>query len=151
MIRRLSVRWRITLVAAGLFAVALGLASSVLVREVRNNLEDSIRSNDEQQLKALASQIGNNNQLPTHFDFAGQPPPGTQFGIQTREGTFWILPDGTAVPANPRAAASLARERDMQTRQVVESAQGQITLTSQRSLAEVDDTINSITDALLTG
>ena len=36
MIRRLSIRWRITLVAAGLFAVALGLASFVLVREVRS-------------------------------------------------------------------------------------------------------------------
>ena len=46
MIRRLSVRWRITLVAAGLFAVALGLASFVLVREVRSNLVDSIRSTD---------------------------------------------------------------------------------------------------------
>ena len=47
MIRRLSVRWRITLVAAGLFAVALGLASFVLVREVRSNLVDGIRSNED--------------------------------------------------------------------------------------------------------
>jgi len=69
MIRRLSVRWRVTIVAAGLFAVALGLASVVLVREVRSNLVDGIRSNDRQQLEALAEQIGHNNQLPTHFDF----------------------------------------------------------------------------------
>jgi len=151
MIRHLSVRWRITLVAAGLFAVALGLASFVLVREVRSNLVDSIRSNDEKQLAALASQIGNHNEVPTHFDFAGQPPRGTQFVLETPAGDFWILPDGTPVPANPRAAAALQRQRDIQSQQVVESAQGQITLTSQRSLAEVDDTINSITDGLLLG
>jgi len=151
MIRRLSVRWRITLVAAGLFAVALGLASFVLVREVRSNLVDSIRSSDEQQLAALAAQINGDNTLPNHFDFQGRPPPGTQYLLQTSGGDFWILPDGTRVPADPRAAATARRAQAMQTREVVESAQGQITLTSQRSLAEVDNTINSITDALIIG
>jgi signal transduction histidine kinase len=150
-IRRLSVRWRITLVASGLFAVALGLASFVLVREVRSSLVNGIRSSDEKQLAALAAQIGKSNQLPAHFDFAERPPPGTQYVAETSDGDFWILPDGRAVPADRRAAASLARQRDIQTRQVVESAQGQITLTSQRSLAEVDDTINSVTDALIIG
>jgi len=152
MIRRLSVRWRITLVAAGLFAVALGLASVVLVREVRSNLVDSIRRTDEQQLAALAAQIENNDTPPAHLDFQGRPPPGAQVLLHYGSvGDFWVLPDGSLVPANPNAAASLARQRDIQTRQVVESAQGQITLVSQRSLAEVDDTINSITDALLIG
>ena len=151
MIRHLSVRWRITLVAAGLFAVALGLASFVLVREVRSNLVDSIRSSDEQQLAALAAQINGDNALPNHFDFQGRPPPGTQYLLQTSGGDFWILPDGTRVPADPRAAATARRAQAMQTREVVESAQGQITLTSQRSLAEVDNTINSITDALIIG
>jgi len=150
-IRRLSVRWRITLVAAGLFAVALGLASFVLVREVRANLVDSIRSSDKQQLAALASQIGNNNDsVPSHFDFEGPPPRGALL-VQTPVGLFWILPDGRSVAADPRAAAALARQRDVETREVVESAQGRITLVSQRSLAEVDDTINSITDALIIG
>ena len=151
MIRRLSVRWRITLVASGLFAAALGLASFVLVREVRSNLVDSIRNSDEQQLAALAAQINDDNSLPNHFDFQGRPPPGTQSLLQTSGGEFWILPDGTRVPADPRAAATARRAQEMQTREVVESAQGQITLTSQRSLAEVDNTINSITDALIIG
>jgi signal transduction histidine kinase len=151
MIRRLSVRWRITLVAAGLFAVALGLASFVLVREVRSNLVDGIRTSDEQQLAALASQIGKNNDaVPSHFDFEGPPPRGSLL-VQTPVGLFWILPDGRSVAADPRAAAALERQRDIETREVVESAQGRITLVSQRSLAEVDDTINSITDALIIG
>ena len=72
MIRRLSVRWRITLVAAGLFAVALGLASFVLVRAVRSNLVDSIRSSDEQQLAALAAQLEEGIPDQVHLP---QPPP----------------------------------------------------------------------------
>ncbi len=84
MIRHLSVRWRITLVAAGLFAVALGLASFVLVREVRNNLVDSIRSNDEQQLADLASQIGNDDGVPAHLDLPRPPPRGAQYLLQTQ-------------------------------------------------------------------
>jgi signal transduction histidine kinase len=151
MIRRLSVRWRITLVAAGLFAVALGLASFVLVREVRSNLVDSIRRSDEQQLAALAAQLGNEEGVPEHLDLPRPPPRGAQYLMRTPVGDFWITPDGGLVPANPRAAAATRRGQDMQTRQIVESAQGQITLVSQRSLAEVDDTINSITDALIIG
>jgi signal transduction histidine kinase len=151
MIRRLSVRWRVTLVAAGLFAAALGLASFVLVREVRANLVDSIRSTDEQQLADLAAQIGNEEGMPSHVDLPRPPPRGAQYLMRTPVGDFWIVPDGTLVPANPRASAAIAGQRDLQTRQVVESAQGQVTLVAQRSLAEVDDTINSITDALLIG
>ena len=152
MIRRLSVRWRITLVAAGLFAVALGLASFVLVREVRSNLVDGIRHNDEQQLAALAAQIGKDDGPPAHLDWQGPPPRGTQVMVQFAGiGNFWVLPDGSLVPASPGAAAALARQRDIQTRQIVESTAGQVTLVSQRSLAEVDDTINSITDALIIG
>jgi signal transduction histidine kinase len=151
MIRHLSVRWRITLVAAGLFAVALGLASFVLVREVRNNLVDSIRSNDEQQLADLASQIGGGDGVPTHVDLPRPPPRGAQTLLLTPAGNYWILPDGSLVPASPSAAAAARRAQDLQTRQIVKSAQGQLTLVSQRSLAEVDDTINSITDALIIG
>ena len=104
MIRRLSVRWRITLVAAGLFAVALGLASFVLVREVRSNLVSSIRSTDQQQLEALASQIGNNNEVPSHFDFAGQPPRGTQFVLQTPAGRMLCSQPGTG--CDPRTLST---------------------------------------------
>src|SRR5262249_20111303 len=74
MIRRLSVRWRITLVASGLFAVALGLASFVLVREVRSNLVDGIRSNDEQQLARLAAQLEQG--IPSQVNLGPPPPRG---------------------------------------------------------------------------
>ena len=55
--RRLSVRWRITLLAAGLFAVALGGASYALVSTVRSDVIDSIQHTDEAQLRALAAQV----------------------------------------------------------------------------------------------
>jgi signal transduction histidine kinase len=149
--RRLSVRWRITLVAAGLFAVALGLASFVLVREVRNNLVDGIRSTDEQQLAALASQVEDG--LPGQVNLPRMQPRGLpEYLVQTRAGNFLILSDGSVVPADARARARAEhRQRELETRQVVDSPEGQVTLIAQRSLAEVDETINSITDALLIG
>jgi signal transduction histidine kinase len=157
MIRRLSVRWRITLVAAGLFAVALGLASFVLVRAVRSNLVDSIRRTDEQQLAALAAQLEQG--IPDQVNL-GPPPPRGYPAIELRDRTgrsLYLLPNGQLVSPENLSNAQLAYERqirraqDLQTREIVKSAQGQVTLVSQRSLAEVDDTINSITDALLIG
>jgi hypothetical protein len=69
---------------------------------------------------------------------------GTQVMVQFAGiGNFWVLPDGSLVPAFWRRAAS--RQRGVQTRQIVESAAGQVTL-PQRWPAEVDDTINSIID-----
>ena len=157
MIRRLSVRWRITLVAAGLFAVALGLASFVLVREVRSNLVDSIRSSDEQQLAALAAQLEEG--IPDQVALP-QPPPRGYPPIKIRDlvsGRDFYVFNNQIVPVEDLSRAQRAYEReirearDMQTQQIVESAQGQVQLVSQRSLAEVDDTINSITDALFIG
>ena len=52
-----SVRFRVTLVATGLFAVALILASFGLVERVRNNLEDEIRKTNNEQLNAVAQQL----------------------------------------------------------------------------------------------
>ena len=159
MIRRLSVRWRITIVAAGLFAIALGVASFVLVRTVRTNLVDSIRTSDEQQLAALASQFENG--VPGQVDLPQAPPRGypVQEVVDRATGQrYYILADGSVIPATRETKAAIdyqrqiaQQQRDLQTRQIVESAQGQITLVSQRSLAEVDDTISSITDALLIG
>ena len=158
MIRRLSVRWRITLVAAGLFAVALGLASFVLVREVRSNLVDGIRSNDEQQLARLAAQLEHG--IPDQVNL-GPPGPRGYPAIAVHDPRtgrdFYLLPNGQLVSPENLSSAQLAYEReirraqDLQTREIVKSAAGQVTLVSQRSLAEVDDTINSITDALVIG
>ena len=157
--RRLSVRWRITMIVVGLFAIALGLASFVLVRTVRNNIVDGIRTSDQQQLAALASQFENG--VPGQVDLPQAPDRGRPIieVVDNRTGEhYYVLPDGTFIPANGQTRAALEYQRqvaqqqqDLQTRQQVESAQGQITLVSQRSLAEVDDTISSITHALLIG
>jgi signal transduction histidine kinase len=156
--RCLSVRWRITLVAAGLFAIALGIASVVLVQTVRDNIVDGIKRSDEQQLAALARQFEDG--VPDQVDLPDVPPRGYPVweAVDAVGRRYYILPDGSAVPKTRQTQAQieqyqrqLARQRDLQTRQIVETAQGQITLVSQRSLAEVDDTINSITDALLIG
>jgi signal transduction histidine kinase len=148
--RRLSVRWRITLVAAGLFAIALGIASVVLVRTVRNNVVDGIRSSDEQQLSELARQVEDG--IPDAVDLPTAQPRGLpEYVIETRAGRFLVLSDGSVVGADPRARDRAQRARELETRRIVETTQGQITLVSQRSLAEVDATISSITDALLIG
>jgi signal transduction histidine kinase len=156
--RRLSVRWRITLVAAGLFAVALGLASFVMVRAVRNNLVDGIRSTDQEQLAALASQVKNG--VPEHVNLPRPPPRGAPvFEAVDAFGRHWfVTADGRFISGDRQTRAALEYQRelerqaqDLETRQVVKSAQGQITLIAQRSLAEVDDTVSSITDALLVG
>lgn len=145
--RRLSVRWRVTLIATVLFAVALGLASVVLVRTVRNNLVDGIRSSDQEQLAALASQVEDG--LPGQVNLPRSPPRGFPvYRLITPDGAYLVLSSGQVVPENGAAAR---RAQDLQTRQVVNSPDGRITLTAQRSLAEVDDTVNSITDALWIG
>jgi signal transduction histidine kinase len=156
--RRLSVRWRITLIAAGLFALALGFASFVLVRTVRDNIVDGIRKTDQEQLQAIADQFEDG--VPGQVNLPQAPPRGyaVQEAYDASGRRFYILPDGTVIPKTRETTAQieyqrrLAREaQDLQTRQIVETTQGQVTLVSQRSLAEVDDTISNITDALVIG
>lgn len=158
--RRLSVRWRITLVAAGLFAIALGIASFVLVRTVRANIVDGIRRTDERQLQAIAQQVSNG--IPDEVDLPQAPPRGRPlYRVITPDGAYVLLSDGTFVPTGGpstlggRPSALQAeidatrRARDLETRETVESAVGRVTLVAQRSLAEVDETIDTITDTLL--
>lgn len=155
--RRLSVRWRVTLVATVLFALALGLASVVLVRTVRNNIVDGIRSTDQQQLAALASQVENG--VPGEVNLPSRPPSGRPILKVVVNGIlYYVLPDNRLLPVNSQTKAVIEYQReaerqarDLQTRQVVDTPDGRITLTAQRSLAEVDDTVNSITDALWIG
>jgi signal transduction histidine kinase len=150
MLRRLSVRWRITLVAAGLFAITLGAASVVLVRTVRDNVVDGIRSSDEEQLAELARQVRNG--VPEAVDLPAERPRGLPvLSFRSPDGQFVVLSDGSVVAADRQARTSQQRARELETRRIVETAQGQVTLVSQRSLAEVDDTIDGITDALVIG
>ena len=93
---RLSVRWRITLVAAGLFAIALGIASVVLVRTVRDNIVDGIKDSDEQQLAELARQFEDG--VPEQVDLPQPPPRGSPiFEVVAGGRRYFIFPDGSAV------------------------------------------------------
>src|SRR5262245_29406525 len=102
MIRRLSVRWRITLVAAGMFAVALGAASFLLVRTVHDNLVAEIRRTDQEQLQAIAAQLRRG--VPAPQVQVGNPGPRglPQVRAVGPTGEVVPLPQGIAVPGARR-------------------------------------------------
>jgi signal transduction histidine kinase len=151
LMRRVSVRWRLTLVAAGAFALALALASFVLVRSVHNNLVASIHQTDRQELARLASQLQNGtpeNQL----QFSQMPDRGfaQAFVIIGSDGQ----PKGIIIPGqgfHRHEPRDYGDSGGLQTRQTVDSPQGRVTLIAQRSLTEVNDTTGNITDGLLIG
>ncbi len=145
--QRRSVRLRVTLAAAGLFAVALTVASFALVRSVHDNLSDEIEQTNQEQLDQVARQVAAGTppdevQLPNGGP-GGQPnfravgPGGAQIRIPGGN------PNDRGVPRGPDPLA--------QARRTVETTTGQITLIVERSLAEVDSTVDSITDALFVG
>ena len=156
--RRLTVRWRITLLAAGLFAAALGVASYVLVSTVRANVIDGIQRTDEEQLQSLAAQVADG--VPGRVDL-----PDRGRGAQVLEvldnstgQRYYVLPDGRLVPVTRATQAALEYERDqarraqdLRTRQIVRSAQGQLVLVAQRSTAQVDSTVTGVTHGIFVG
>ena len=144
MIRRLSVRWRITLVAAGLFAIALGLA---LLR-ARARRAQQPRRRHPQHRPAAARRArrrrSSKNDVPRQVDFAGQPPRGTSSSCDTSAASSG--PAGRhVVPANPRAPRRLASARSSRPVRSSNRPEGDHARVA-ASLAEVDDTVNSITD-----
>ena len=156
--RRLSVRWRITLLAAGLFAVALGGASYALVSTVRSDVIDSIQHTDEAQLRALAAQVTDG--VPGRVDLPApsRGSPVLEVLDNSTGQRYYVLPDGRVVPVTRATEAALRYERDQarraretQTRQIVRSAQGQLVLVAQRSTAQVDSTVTGITHGIVLG
>lgn len=156
--RRLSVRWRITLLAAGLFAVALGVASYVLVSTVRSDVIDSIQRTDEVQLEALAAQVTDG--VPGRVDLPrpDRGSPVLEVFDNSSGQRYYVLPDGRVVGATRATEAALQYQRDQarrarenQTRQIVRSAQGQLVLVAERSTAQVDSTVTGITHGILLG
>ncbi len=142
--QRVSVRWRLTFVAAGVFAIALGAASFVLVHSVHDNLVASIRQTDRQELAQLASQLQNGTP-PGQLGYNGQSDRGMGFIIVTTEdGHRYVIPFLGGHRRPPDTGG-------LETRQTVNSPAGRVTLIAQRSLAEVNDTTNNTTDALLIG
>jgi len=135
-----SVRMRVTLVAVALFALALGLASFALVRIVHANLTDEITSTNRQQLDAIAKQIE-----------AGVPPEEVQLPGGLAGGPSLAVRGAGANQVGLPTAGALPPGRRVQAQRQIETATGTITLVAQRSLAEVDSTVENVTHTLLFG
>jgi signal transduction histidine kinase len=153
-IGRWSVRGRITLVASGVFAIALGIASFALIHTVRDNLVDEIRQTDRAQLVAIANQL-HRGVPPRQVQLPSLPARGLPVVRAVGPGGQVVeLPRDERVPAGAVDGRPLApargRER-IQVRTTVDAPGGRITLIAQRSLAEVDETVDNITDALWIG
>jgi signal transduction histidine kinase len=136
----------VTLAAAGLFAVALAVASFGLVRSVHDNLAAEIEQTNQQQLDAVAAQLERgvdptNVTLPTS-ERGGAPlvqasgPGGQRVNLPGANGRPRPLP-----PDDPQVRAQ----------RQVETAEGTITLVAENSLSEVNSTVDSITGALVIG
>ncbi len=148
--RRLgSVRLRVTLAAAGLVAVGLTAASFALVRSVHDNLEGEIRRTNRDQLALVARQLAGGRD-PSQVNLPLDPGAGGAPIIELRG------PDGRLEDLNPRgvprlAPAPLPPGQGVRDQQTIATQQGQITLVAQRSLGEVNRTVDSVTAALFLG
>jgi signal transduction histidine kinase len=136
------------LVAAGLFAAALALASFVLVRVVHDNLADEIEQTNQEQLDRVARQLAR-GVAPDALDVptggpGGSPayqvrgPGGRPIAVPSLPGRGQPPPGG---PGNPVVRAQ----------RVVQTARGTLTLVAERSLEEVDRSVDSVTRVLVVG
>ncbi len=151
LMRHVSVRWRLTLVAAGVFALTLGAASFVLVRSVHDNLVAEIRNTDRNTLDAIAAQLASGTPS-RELHLPGAPDRGfaSRYQILGTDGRLYDLPQG--FPGWDGTRHRYVRgDSELETRQTVQVPDGRVTLVAQRSLAEVDDTTGNITDGLLLG
>jgi signal transduction histidine kinase len=122
-----SVRVRLTVVATLAFAITLSAAAFGLVKLVRTNLVDRIQETNQQQLDVLQAQINR-----------GELNPKSQQVCFYQPGRAPVC--GETAP-NRGDFEEAQRQVDTQV--------GRITLVAQQSLAEVDRTVNSVTDVLL--
>ncbi|HUV11316.1 MAG TPA: HAMP domain-containing sensor histidine kinase [Acidimicrobiia bacterium] len=136
---------RVTLAAAGLFAIALAGASFALVRTTHDSLTAGIERANQEQLEEAAQQLEQ-----------GVDPADVQ--VSNRRGgtpAFRVVGPGGRASAVPPPGTPGARpgpgDPQVRAQRRVETAQGTITLIAERSITEVDETVDSITDALLIG
>ncbi len=120
-----TVRVRLTIVATLAFAIAISLAAFGLVRLVHNNLLDKIDETNQQQLDDLQAAFDRGDLQPSEanavcgYDFRGRP---------------------VCAPVAPSQRSGYeAAQREV----------GNITLVAQNSTAEVNRTVESVTDVLL--
>lgn len=142
-----SVRLRITLAAAGLVAIGLTAASYALVRSVHDNLEGEIRRTNQAQLALVAQQLAR-GRPPSQLNLPVDPGAGGPPIIELRG------PNGRRQDLNGQGtppAAPLPPGQAVRAQQTIATQQGQITLIAQRSLGEVNRTVDSVTGALFLG
>jgi signal transduction histidine kinase len=145
---RASVRVRVTMVAAGLFAVALALASFILVRVVHDNLAGDIEQTNQEQLDRVASQLAR-GVAPDALDVPGGGPGGNAaIRVMGPGGRPIEVPalGPAGGPRLPPGANPIARAQ-----RVVQTARGTITLVAEHSLEEVDRSVDSVTRVLVVG
>jgi len=140
-----SVRVRVTLIAAAVFAIAMTLAGIGLVVAVRTTLVDRIKDADRERIEAVAAQLERGTRprdirLP-ELASGGAP----QIVVETPDGTLVVpgFPPGhhPVVPPGGR----------VRTETVVDTPDGEITVVAQRSVAEVERTVDSVTGVLVVG
>jgi signal transduction histidine kinase len=126
-----TVRWRLTLAATLVFAVAFSAAAFGLVRVIHDNLVDRIGETNQQQLDALQSAI-RNGALDVPRD--------------ANNAFCYVAPDGRgACQLRPPQNNGIAAQREIRT------AAGNITLVAQQSLDEVTATVDNVTTVMYVG
>ena len=140
-----SVRLRVTIAAAGLFAVALTLASFWLVRSVHDNLTDEIERTNSDQLEEIAEQLASGVR-PDDLDLPA-PGPGGQPAYRV------VGPGGRVVEDFPPYGGrnGFPDNPSVRAQREVETATGRVTVVAERSLEEVDRTVDSVTRVLVVG
>ncbi len=141
-----SVRFRVTLAATGLFAVALILASFGLVERVRTNLEHEIRETNNEQLDAIAQQL-QAGVAPDSVNIPNRQGGPPALRIENNNG------DNSTFGRGPNAPTATLPHNDPRVRgeRRLTLATGTVTLVAERSLAEVSTTTARINSSLSIG
>ena len=124
----MTVRWRLTLIATVVFGVAFVAGAFALVHITRSNLIGSIETAQQTQLDKLAQQYAENEQRQPEG-----PPAGP---------VYCCLSDGSLyrISNDPRSP----RNGYIETQRNIQVAGENVTLVAQRSLAEVDTSVDKL-------
>lgn len=127
-----SVRVRLTVVATLVFAIAMSAAAFGLVKVVHNNLVDRIEHTNQAQLDALQAQLEHGT------DPRDLRPVQVPVEIRFRDGSKTIV------------LGTIQHSSDFyETQRRISTQSGDVTLVAQRSLAEVDSTVNDMSKLML--
>jgi signal transduction histidine kinase len=120
----MTVRWRLTLISTVVFGVAFIAAAIALVQITRNNLVDSIEASQQSQIDQLVKAYDENEEEA--------PPPNTE---------VWCCINGRPVVVErpPRRGNDY-----IETQRQIDIAGQSVTIVAQRSLAEVDSSVDKL-------